>query len=78
MRLSWQKSQKSDPVKALPMSVTILLGAPNRWVASFDVTVATTRTSIHLVNLSTATFSCACIYSYGYNLIYLKHIILCV
>jgi hypothetical protein len=28
MRLSWQKSQKSDPVKALPRSVTILLGTP--------------------------------------------------
>jgi hypothetical protein len=65
MRLSWQKSQKSDPVKALPRSVTILLGTPNRWVmssmnfaASFYVTVATTRTSIHLVNLSTTTRMC--------------------
>jgi hypothetical protein len=56
MGLSWQKSQKSDPIKAFPRSVTILLGTPNRWVmssmnfaASFDVTVATMRTSIHLV-----------------------------
>jgi hypothetical protein len=65
MRLSWQKSQKSDPVKAFPRSVTILLGTPNRWVmsymnfaASFDVTVVMVRTSIHLVNLSTATRMC--------------------
>jgi hypothetical protein len=57
--------QKSDPVKALPRSVTILLGTPNRWVmsstnfaASFDVTVATEWTSIHLVNFSTATRMC--------------------
>jgi arginine/lysine/ornithine decarboxylase len=64
-RLSWQKSQKSDPVKAVPRSVTILLGTPNRWVmssmnfaASFDVTVATARTWIHLVNLSIATRMC--------------------
>jgi hypothetical protein len=54
-RLSWQKSQKSDPVKVVPRSVTILLGTPNRWVmssmnfaASFDVTVVTAQTSIHL------------------------------
>jgi hypothetical protein len=65
MRLSWQKSQMSDPVKALPRSGTILLGTPNRWVMSsmnfavyFDVTVVTARTSIHLVNLSTATRMC--------------------
>jgi hypothetical protein len=65
MRLSWQKSQKSDPVKAFPRSVTVLLGTPNRWVmssmnftASFDVTVLTARTSFYLVNLSTATRMC--------------------
>jgi hypothetical protein len=29
-----KKSQKSDSVKALPRSVTILLGTPNRWVMS--------------------------------------------
>jgi hypothetical protein len=65
MRLSWQKSQKSAPVKATPRSVTILLGTLNRWVmssmnlaASFDVTVATAQTSIYLVNLSTATRMC--------------------
>jgi hypothetical protein len=29
MRLSWQKSQKSNSVKALPRLVTILLGTPN-------------------------------------------------
>jgi hypothetical protein len=59
MRLSWQKSQKSDPVKAFPRSVMILLGTSNWWVmssmnfaASVDVIVATVRTSIHLVNLS--------------------------
>jgi hypothetical protein len=57
--------EKSDPVKAFPRSVTILLGTPNRWVmssmnfaTSFDVTVSTRRTSIHLVNLSTATRMC--------------------
>jgi hypothetical protein len=40
--------------------VTILLGTPKQWmissmnsVASFDVTLATGQTSIHLVNLST-------------------------
>jgi hypothetical protein len=60
-----EKSQKSDPVKAFPRSVTILLGTPNRWVmssmnfaASFDMTVATVWISIHLVNLSTATRMC--------------------
>jgi hypothetical protein len=65
MRLSWQKSQKSDPVKVEPRSVTILLGTPNRWVmssmnfvASFDVTLAIAQTSIHLVNLSTTTRMC--------------------
>jgi hypothetical protein len=52
-------------VKAMPRSVTILLGTLNRWVmssmnlaASFDVTVATAQTSIYLVNLSTATRMC--------------------
>jgi hypothetical protein len=52
-------------VKAFPRLVTILLGTPNRWVMSsvnfmgpFYVTVAMGRTSIHLVNLSTATRMC--------------------
>jgi hypothetical protein len=62
MMLSLQKSQKSGPVKVVPRSVTILWGTPKRWVmssmnlaASFDVTLATARTSIHLVNLSMRT-----------------------
>jgi hypothetical protein len=52
-------------VKVVPRSVTILLGTPKRWVISsmnfaayFDMTVATAQTSIHLVNLSTATRMC--------------------
>jgi hypothetical protein len=66
MRLSWQKSQKSDPVKAFPRSVTILLGTSNRWMmssmnfaASLDVTMATAWTSIHLVNFPQPP-GCAC------------------
>jgi hypothetical protein len=53
------------PCEGLPRLVTILLGTPKRWMmssmnfaASFDVTVAMARTSIHLVNFSTATRMC--------------------
>jgi hypothetical protein len=65
MRLSWQKSQKIELVKALPRSVMILLGtlkrcliSPMNLTTSYDVTFATGRTSIHLVNLSMATRIC--------------------
>jgi hypothetical protein len=34
MKLSWQKSQKTEPVKALPRSVMILLGTPKRCLMS--------------------------------------------
>jgi hypothetical protein len=60
--LSWQKSQKADPVNFVPRSVMILLGTAKRCVtscmnftASSDVTFAKDQTSIHLVNLLTAT-----------------------
>jgi hypothetical protein len=63
--LSWQKSQKTEPVKATPRSVMILLGTPKRCVmslmnfaASSNVTFVIGQTSIHLVNLSTATRIC--------------------
>jgi hypothetical protein len=65
MVFSWQKSEKTEPVKALPRSVMILLCTPKRCVmslmnfaASSDVTFATGRTSIYLVNLSTVTRMC--------------------
>jgi hypothetical protein len=32
--LSWQKSQKTEPVKAAPRSVIILLGTPKRCIMS--------------------------------------------
>ena len=58
MQLSWQKSQISNPVKEVPMSVTIRLGTLNLCVISWmnsaalaaDV-VETGFTSIHLVKL---------------------------
>jgi hypothetical protein len=34
MRLSWQKSQKTELVKAVPRSVMILLGTPKRCLMS--------------------------------------------
>jgi hypothetical protein len=59
------ESQKTERVKVVPRSVMILLGTPKRCLmslmnltASFDVTFVTGQTSIHLVNLSTATWMC--------------------
>jgi hypothetical protein len=62
MRPSLQKSQMSNPVMAVPRTVTVLWGTPKRWVmssmnlaASFDVTLMTAHTLIHFVNLSMRT-----------------------
>jgi hypothetical protein len=65
MVLSWQKSHKAEPVKAVSRSVMILFGtskrcvmSPMNFAASSDVTFATGQTSIHLVNLSTTSSMC--------------------
>ena len=62
MKLYWQKSQNSDPVKEVPRFVMIRFGTPNLCVISSMNSAAlaadmdeTGLTSIHLVNLLMAT-----------------------
>ena len=62
MKLYWQKSQNSDPVKEEPKSMIIRLGTPNLCVISSMNSAAMAAdvneiglTSIHLVNLSIVT-----------------------